>query len=218
METGLLLLIFAPLAAAAPEASKAPGLLLAACACFGLALAVLGWWAVRVLQSEDIAQGAEWRYDVSRINELRRSDPLYRLFQPAVTLLAHFNRAVFPASLPEIHRQIQAAGLTRFWLPEEYLARAELLAIFAAPLYALVIFRFLGLGGWWGGVLTVLAVPATVAWLRYRLASRARARLRLIQRRMPFLLDLLTLLMEAGASFLNALRQAVEEFRGHPVA
>ena len=35
---------------------------------------------------------------------------------------------------------------------------------------------------------------------------------------MPFLLDLLTLLMEAGSTFLNALRQAVDEFRGHPVA
>ena len=35
---------------------------------------------------------------------------------------------------------------------------------------------------------------------------------------MPFLLDLLTLLMEAGSSFLHAMTQAVEEFRGHPVA
>ena len=35
---------------------------------------------------------------------------------------------------------------------------------------------------------------------------------------MPFLLDLLTLLMEAGSTFLGALHQAVDEFRGHPVA
>ena len=35
---------------------------------------------------------------------------------------------------------------------------------------------------------------------------------------MPFLLDLLTLLMEAGSTVLAALRQAVEEFEGHPVA
>ncbi len=119
---------------AAADATTAPGLRWAACAAFGLAGAVLGWWMVRVLQSEDIAQGAEWRYDVSRINELRRGDPLYRLFQPLITLLAHFNRVLFPHSLAEIHRQIQAAGLPRFWLPEEYLARAELLALFAVPL------------------------------------------------------------------------------------
>ena len=57
------------------------------------------------------------------------------------------------------------------------------------------------------------------AWfLRRRLAVRARTRLRQIKRRMPFLLDLLTLLMEAGSTFIGALRQAVEEFHGHPVA
>ena len=40
----------------------------------------------------------------------------------------------------------------------------------------------------------------------------------LIKRRMPFLLDLLTLLMEAGASFLNALKQGVNEFGEHPIS
>ncbi|MGO8689488.1 MAG: type II secretion system F family protein [Thermoguttaceae bacterium] len=203
---------------AAADATTAPGLRWAACAAFGLAGGVLGWWMVRVLQSEDIAQGAEWRYDVSRINELRRGDPLYRLFQPLITLLAHFNRVLFPQSLGEIHRQIQAAGLPRFWLPEEYLARAEMLALFAVPLYAMVLFRLLGLSGPLGWALTVAAVPVTAWWLRHRLAVRANARLRMIKRRIPFLLDLLTLLMEAGSSFLNAMRQAVEEFRGHPVA
>ena len=45
-----------------------------------------------------------------------------------------------------------------------------------------------------------------MAWfLRYRLAVRASTRLKQIKRRLPYLLDLLTLLMEAGATFLNAL-------------
>ncbi len=210
--------ILAPLLAAESTVSTGSGLLLLACAMFGLAAAVLGWWVVRVLQSEDIAQGAEWRYDVSRINELRRVDPLYRLFQPAITLLARLNRVMFPNRLLEIHRQIQAAGLPRFWLPEEYLARAELLSAFLTPLYAYLLIKLAGFGGQSTLALTVLAMLLTVWWLRHRLAARAYARLRLLKRRMPFLLDLLTLLMEAGSSFLNALRQAVEEFRGHPVA
>jgi tight adherence protein C len=181
----------------------------------GLAAAVVGWWVVWVLQSEDIAQGAEWRYDVSRINELRRTDRLYRLFQPVIALLGRFNRVLFRDSLPEINREIQAAGLPRFWLPEEYLGRAELLALLAMPVYIYVLFSTLGE---FGLGLALLAVPLTAWFLRRRLAARAARRLRLIKRRMPFLLDLLTLLMEAGASFLNALGQAVEEFRGHPVA
>ena len=88
----------------------------------GLAVATVVWWIIGVLRSEDLQQGIEWRYDVSRINELRRMDWFYRLFQPVIQLLARLNRKLFADSLPAIYREIQAAGLPRFWLPEEYLA------------------------------------------------------------------------------------------------
>ncbi len=181
----------------------------------GLAIAALVVWIVRVLQSDDLAQGADWRYDVSRMNELRRIDPLYRLFQPVFTLMARINRAVFRESLTEIYRQIQAAGLPRFWLPEEYLARLQLLGLFSAPLWIYVMFWVFGPNGLY---LVPLCVVATAWFLRYRLSTQATHRLRQIKRRMPYLLDLLTLLMEAGATFHNALSQAVDEFRGHPVS
>jgi tight adherence protein C len=180
----------------------------------GAGIAVLGWWIVRVLESDDLEQGSEWRYDVSRMNELRRIDPLYRLFHPVFTVLAKMNRVVFREGLGEIHRQVQASGLPRFWLPEEYLARLQVTALCSTPLWIYIL-------GWVFGPEAMLLAPAGVAltawFLRHRLAVRAAQRLRQIKRRMPYLLDLLTLLMEAGATFLNALKQAVEEFRGHPV-
>jgi tight adherence protein C len=181
----------------------------------GVALGVFTWWVFRVFRSEDLRQGAEWRYDVSRINELRRLDALYRVFQPAITLLARFNRTVFREILPEIQREIQAAGLPRFWLAEEYLARAELLAVFISPLYVYLFFDVFGPTG----LLVAAAAVLLTAWfLRRRLAVRAKGRLHQIKRRMPYLLDLLTLLMEAGSTFLGAMHQAIREFEGHPVA
>jgi len=187
------------------------------CLCMGAAAGLLGWWTFRVLRSEDLKQGAEWRYDVSRINELRRLDPLYRMFQPVIGIFARFNRAVFPEALPEVHREIQAAGLPRFWLAEEYLARCELLALFFTPFYVYMFLKLELFGA--GGIVAAGGMVLLTAWLlRRRLAARARRRLHLIKRRMPFLLDLLTLLMEAGATFLGAMRQAVSEFHGHPVA
>ena len=181
----------------------------------GAAVGLLAWWVVRVLQSEDVAQDVEWRYDVSRINELRRASSFYRLFQPAVGLLAGLNRAAFREGLPEMRRQIQAAGLSRFWLAEEYLARIQLIALMLTPALVYVLFDMYQTFG-------LFMVPVGVvgaAWLmRFLLAVRARRRLREIKRRMPFLLDLLTLLMEAGATFLAAMQQAVREFEDHPVA
>lgn len=192
-----------------------PGLQMSANAVVGAAVGLFVWWVFQVLRTEDLRQGAEWRYDVSRMNELRRADVFYRVFQPAIGLLARFNRAALRESLPEVQREIQAAGLPRFWLAEEYLARAELFALGLTPLYAYFFFSALGVAGLLVAAgMTIL----TAFFLRLRLAGRARWRLLQIKRRMPFLLDLLTLLMEAGSSFLNALTQAVQEFRGHPVA
>ncbi|MBN1910618.1 MAG: type II secretion system F family protein [Pirellulales bacterium] len=180
----------------------------------GAAVALGVWLAWRMLRSEDLQQENEWRYDVSRINELRRLDPLYRTFQPAIQMLARLNRAVFRDNLAEVQRELQAAGLPRFWLAEEYLARAELIAVCLSPLYVYFFVEWLDAPGL---MMAAIAVLLTVWFLRWRLASMAKARLKAIKRRMPFLLDLLTLLMEAGSTFLNAMGQAVDEFREHPV-
>ncbi len=186
-----------------------------ASAMFGGAAFVASWWIIRLLQAEDLQQGAEWRYDVSRINELRRLDLSYRLFQPAIQALARLNRVIFRDALGEVQRHIQAAGLPRFWLAEEYLARAELFALAISPLY---VYLFVPAFGSAGLLAAALFVLLTVWLLRLRLARLAAGRLQAIKRRMPFLLDLLTLLMEAGSTFLRAMAQAIEEFQGHPVA
>ncbi len=181
----------------------------------GLAIAGAAWWVLKALRSDDLQQGDQWRYDVSRMNELRRHDTLYRLFQPLVRLLARFNRGAFPDQLPEVQRQILAAGLPRFWLPEEYLAKIEVITLLISPLYFVLCVRWMDVPG----VILACVVTVLTGWLlRRRLAGQARRRLVLIKRKMPYLLDLLTLLMEAGATFLQSLHQSVKELEGHAVA
>jgi tight adherence protein C len=170
---------------------------------------------VLALESDDLEQGDQWRYDVTRVNELRRLDWTYRVFQPLVQWLARLNRVAFRRFLPQVDHDLQAAGYTRFWLPEEYLARCEVLALFLCPVYLYLCVALMDLPG----AILALALTGLTAWLlRRRLASQARYRIVLIKRRMPFFLDLLTLLMEAGSTFLQALRQAVDELQGHPVS
>jgi tight adherence protein C len=188
---------------------------LAASLSAAVATTFVAHWTLAALASDDLEQGDEWRYDVSRINELRRIDPIYRLLQPLIALLARLNRGFFREQLPEVQRQILAAGLPRFWLAEEYLARAETIALLAAPFYLYALSNWFGSDG---VLLTIPAVVFTAYLLRRRLAARASYRLVLIKRRLPYLLDLLTLLMEAGATFLQALEQSIHELEGHPVA
>ncbi|MFN8855219.1 MAG: type II secretion system F family protein, partial [Planctomycetaceae bacterium] len=115
---------------------------------------------------------------------------------------------------PAIGREIQSAGLSRFWTPEEYLARLEVVALMLSPVFAWLGHQAMGPPG----LIMALVLTGLTAWLlRRRLAANSRRRLTMIKRRMPFLLDLLTLLMEAGSTFLQALQKAVEQFGEHPV-
>jgi len=190
-------------------------LVLLGCGFIGGGVALLTWWVLRAMATEDLAQGDEWRYDVSRINALRKADVLYRVLQPIVQALGRLNRAAWGPRLSEVQREILAAGLPRFWLPEEYLARQQLISLFLSPLYFYLCVQYFEAPGI---MLAILLTGITMWWYRMRLTRMAQRRLLLIKRRLPYLLDLLTLLMEAGSSFLNALDQAVIEFGDHPVA
>jgi tight adherence protein C len=130
-------------------------------------------------------------------------------------ILARINRALFRPILPALGHDIQAAGMSRFWLPEEYLARIELVALALAPFWFYVCTTYFDAPG----IVLALVLTVLIGWLlRRRVHSLARYRVMLIKRRMPFMLDLLTLLMEAGATFLLALDQSVRELSGHAVA
>lgn len=181
---------------------------------FGAAVYVLARTVRNSLHTEDLSQEDQWRYDVGRINELRRVSVLYRVFQPVIQGFAAINRRMFADSLPEIGRQVQAAGLPRAWTGAEYLGRLELIGLLVGPLYVYACVEMMGPAGL---VLAVVLTVLTVYWLRRRLAAKAQYRLFQIKKRLPFLLDLLTLLMEAGSTFLQALAEAVGEFRQHPV-
>jgi tight adherence protein C len=201
-----------PLLAAEPAGNILPEVI--ASVVVGASLFVLARTVSNTLHSEDLEQDEAWRYDVNRINELRRQDLIYRAFHPLVQLLARFNRLAFREYLPEIGREIQAAGLPRFWTAEEYLAKLEIIALLLSPAFLYAFVEVMGPAG------TVMAIVLTIVtgWLlRRRLAARARYRLLQIKRRLPFLLDLLTLLMEAGSTFLQALAEAVEQFGDHAV-
>ena len=183
-------------------------------AAIGIAVFLFAWTIWKTLSTEDLQQDTEWRYDVNRINELRRLSGFYRTLQPVVQAFARFNRGAFADQLPEIGREIQAAGFSRFWTPEEYLARIELQALLMMPTYVYIFVQIMGPSG---SVMALMMTVLTAYLLRRRLRNTARYRLLLIKRRMPFLLDLVTLLMEAGSTFMQALKEAVDEFREHPV-
>jgi tight adherence protein C len=207
-------MLAAPLVLIAPLANAVAALPWIASALLGLAVFIFWWSLTGWLATDDQQQDDDWRFDINRINELRQVSPFFRAFQPVIQGFAAINRRAFRDELPDISRELLAAGHSRFWTAAEWLGKAELQAILLAFPIFYVCLEVMGPPGVvLGGVLTVV----TGVMLRRRLAAQARYRVWTIKRRLPFLLDLLTLLMEAGSTFLNALREACFEFRDHPV-
>lgn len=184
-----------------------------------LAAGLSVWLAVMAIRMA--LRGAEqqddgpWRYDVNRMRSLRQSDWLFRMFEPFLRWLAQINRGMLASRMPALERDMVLAGMTRAWLPEEYLARMQIIALLWLPVYVLLCVTYFGAENAWFGIGFSLL---TLFVLRRRLRRRALQRQQSIKRQLPFLLDLLTLLMYAGISFAQALRQAVAEFEGKAIA
>lgn len=191
--------------------TSSPELLLFACLLIGAAVAVLAY-AVQSAAEEEGPQ--EWRYSVARLQELRSSSVQFRLFEPFIRILARLNANWFRDSLPAIRRELLASGQSRAWTPEEWLGLAELQALLCGLVLLPIWWQMLGVIGL---VMTGSQVMFVGWLLRRRLARQAQHRLWRIKVKLPYFLDLLTLLMEAGSTFMNALREAVHEFRMQPI-
>ena len=187
---------------------------LVACGLIGGAVFLFVWTLLKSLASDDLEQDYQWRYDVSRINELRKASLMYRTFQPLIQLFARMNSNLFRDSLPELHRHIQTSGISRFWTAQEYLGQIQVICMLLFPFYLYFASSMTGTAGVF--LACVLAIMTGIV-LRRRIASMSAYRLLLLKRKLPYFLDLVTLLMEAGSSFLQALEEAVREFRSHAV-
>ena len=154
------------------------------------------------------------RYDVARLADLREASLIVRVFEPLVHLLSGVARRLLPEELPAVQRDLHVSGASRAWKPEEWLASTAIAAaLFSLP-GGLWCLREFGLPGL---VMAAVFVVCLSVLMRRRLHTQAVRRMWRIKTRLPYFLDLVNLLMEAGATFLNALREAVREFADQPV-
>jgi len=199
-----------------PPAATSPslGLLVALSSlAVGLAAAGLGWWAVAPLLAPRAVPGANFERD--RLERLRAGRLAFRLFEPLILRLADwFGRS--PARLEPLRRNLVIAAWPQPWTAAEYLAVRWLEALAAGAAGA--VFGWLLLGGPGGA----LIFGPLAAWGYNRLmvravADRGQRRLAALKRRLPFAIDLMALMIEAGSGFQESLETAVRESRGTPL-
>jgi len=149
----------------------------------------------------------------------RRALPLsFRLLLPFTVNVKRYRRAQFAARREETEKKLAAAGYDTVLSAHEFLALRLLVPLVMAPLLALVLLLLFSRmpGGLGDGIrarqnfvfISVLiyfwSMPRS--WINRVLRQRHRE----IERALPFILDLLTLSVEAGLDFMTSLRRLIE--------
>ena len=194
-----------------PHAASLASLLL------GLSVSLLAWWVLGLMAKKRIDSGQ--RYEQERRGRMRRRDSLYRCFEPAIDELAQF----FPDSSPTHASHLEQGRFqralllseSRDWKPSEFWAGKLIEACLVGGAVACLVSTTgrLGFAAVLGGLLAV-GYP----WMAAQsLVAQAERRLKLQRLRLPFVVDQIALMMQAGAGFEESLRTVVADEPEHPL-
>ncbi len=132
-----------------------------------------------------------------------------QLLRPVMLLmliLAH--RLSAPRLKGWVRIKLIAAGSPNYYTPEEYIAQSLFVGLLTGLIgglgYLMIYSRF-------SVILAVVGFVLGFFGSLYQLHDKANKRIRLISKRIPYALDLISLAMGAGATFVEAVRTVVRE-------
>lgn len=187
---------------------------------WGCFAALAGWHCFQVLQAVTYVTLADGRQE-------ERSLPFaFRLLLPlSPNLTPLYARPYFRTSCERVNRRVVAAGFAGVITAEEFLALRILMpAVFGVLLTALAWTLMAVLPGSFGSALrqqqllfAIVIIAGYYAYPGLWLNRALKARQRSIQKALPFVMDLMTLSVEAGLDFMNAMQRIVERRRMDPL-
>jgi tight adherence protein C len=128
-------------------------------------------------------------------------------------MLSMGHRMAMPKFKDWIRRTLIAAGSPNYYTAEEYLALSLFYGTMIAS--AVSLFYIVALGGY-SFISMVLGFMVGMGMTIFKLREMAAKRLRLITKRVPYALDLISLAMSAGATFTEAIGTVVQEKSDDP--
>ena len=152
-------------------------------------------------------------FEENRRRTLRESSSTFRWFEPLIDELTIFwppGRAA-----DELAHHLRLTNAVSAWMPAEFMATRTLEGALVAGCLFLLLFPFgtpifaAVLAGGTGVLFPVMARKSVI--------SDARKRLRKLKVRLPFAIDQISLMMEAGAGFEDSLRTVVADNPDHPL-
>ena len=159
----------------------------------------------------------------------REERALPLLFRMLLPLAPNVHRLVrlpiFRREAEQIDRKLVAAGFEGLLTANEFIALRILMPLVAGPVFILILWSFFHLIPGRVGVMMQMRLPAfsvmlllllfiqPSSWLRRTLTMRHLS----IQRALPYVLDLLTLSVEAGLDFMTAIKRILDYRKMDPL-
>ena len=123
-------------------------------------------------------------------------------------LLSLAHRLAMPRVKDWTRRKLVAAGNPDYYTPEEYLALSFAAGVVVSSLLGI---SYLALMDEFSFLIVLIALGLGTGLTMLQLNDRADKRIRLISKRVPYSLDLISLAMGAGATFTEAVETVVRE-------
>ncbi|MFM8272241.1 MAG: type II secretion system F family protein [Gemmata sp.] len=177
----------------------------------GCAAAVAAYFLTSLSGSVDDLPGAEG----VRLRTLRESSPTFRVFEPTVRALARFYARRSSARLAKVTHQLEVLG-TPHWKAEELAAAKQVEAALIGAGAAFAAGALFGLKA--GLVLGGFIAIVFPYLLLNSIKAKAEEHIRLVRSRLPYAMDLMALMLEAGAGTLQeCIGRAGQEHAGQPL-
>ncbi|MFO1019428.1 MAG: type II secretion system F family protein [Planctomycetales bacterium] len=195
------------LAEAAPAAKLALPLLM------GFAVGWVAWSVCRILFAPRTTANLGI-YETERRERLRDENPVYRWFEPLIDELS--------VSQPAANQTQQKIALALRmlpdwppWTPQDFAATKKVEAGLTGLVVGLLLWPIMG--PIVAAVGAVIVASSYIMFWGVRVQELAQKRRMVFLKRLPYAVDLLALMMEAGASFDEAVATLVDESPGHPI-
>ncbi|MGC3968793.1 MAG: type II secretion system F family protein [Pirellulales bacterium] len=190
-------------------------LLLAASTAAGFGSAALGAWVYGLVTRPRAMSAQAWEFEASRRVALRRGNSAYRWFEPVVDELAAWYRKLPIDKQTKFAGQLTSAAEPLPWKPEEYYA-VKLAEGAIAGVIGVVLGIMLGMPVL--GIALGLGLPLFLQRNAIKnIVQKAESRTQQVKRRLPFAVDLMALMLEAGGGLMDGLTTLVRDLRGHPL-
>lgn len=184
----------------------------ASSALFGCFVGGLTLWVARVVGTPRATCASS--FEQQRREAVRQGNRIYRGFEPLVDELAQSLFSAHDSTALSRHLKLSAEPLP--YRPSEFMANKTIEGgLIGGAIAASCVVLGLGLLGLLMGIGITLLYPLLA---RKAITAQSQLRLKRIRLRLPFVVDQISLMMEAGGGFEDSLRTAVSDNQVHPLS